>query len=156
MEASEEEGFVGVDVADAGKEALVEEEGLDGRAPIREPGVKGRGSDREGVGSEGGAPVVIEGGGIVVGGEGPEAARVDEGEGGAVVERPRDVGVWREWGLAEDEERAGHAQAEPEEAEVAQDGELLAVTACAADVLVQEEVGGSGRLVVVGGGGVGA
>ena len=46
MDAGGEEGLVGVDVADAGDSALVEEDGLDGRASVRERLLQLRGGER--------------------------------------------------------------------------------------------------------------
>ena len=98
-----EEALVGVDVADAVEDGLVEERGFDGELAVFEEGGEVGGGDGGGFGT---------GAGVVGGdGEAAEAAGVDEAEFAVVGERENGVGVgWeRDVGLR-DEEAAGHAE----------------------------------------------
>ena len=52
MDAGAVEGFVDVDVAEAGEEGLVEEGGFDGAAGLEEKGGEAAGGDLEGFGAE--------------------------------------------------------------------------------------------------------
>lgn len=106
---SAEEAFVGVDVADSVKEALVEQGGLDGElasAEERQEVLLGNGK-----GLASGAVKALFAGLQAVQGEAAEAARVDEAELGSSTERKRGVGVrWNGdlgWG---DEQASGHAE----------------------------------------------
>ena len=112
VDACPVEGFVGVDVADAGDAGLIEEEGFDGAVAVGEGVGELGGGEGEGVGSE-----VVEG---VASREEPYAAEaawvaVDEAACGCAValEVPGGVDVVGLWGALagrDDEELAGHAE----------------------------------------------
>lgn len=108
VDAGAEEALVGIDVADAGEEGLIEKGGLDRGPAAAEKGSEGGGPDGEGLdsGSE-------EGGGVaeVFVGEAAEAARIDEAKLAAAGESEAGVGVWREGRVGIGEKKtAGHAE----------------------------------------------
>lgn len=116
VDLSAVEGFVGVDVADASEDGLVEQGGFDGSLGGLEGGLELSGGHGQGVGAEGGPAC---GGQFLEIGEGPDSAKasgVGHLEGGVFVEVPADVGVWG--GLegvgGSCGERSGHAQVEAE------------------------------------------
>ena len=102
------EGLVGVDVADAVEEGLVEKRGLDGGLAGAEEGDEVFEWDGEGL---------FAGAGIRIGGygEAAEAAGVDEAEFAAAAEGEDGVGVgWDGSIRGGDEEATGHAQVDQE------------------------------------------
>ncbi len=106
-DAGAEEGFVGVDVADAVQDGLVEECGFDGELAAAEEFGEGFRGDGGGFGA--GAGVGAEGT------EAAEAAGVDEAEFAAVGEGEDGVGVGGPGDLGGgDEEAAGHAEVDEE------------------------------------------
>src|SRR5579883_2429730 len=113
MDAGGEEALVGVDVAQAREEFLIEQEGLDAgftaqaRAKIFEADLQGLGAER-GLGSEGYAP---------------ELARVVV-EQDAVVEREDGVGVLA--GVTRNEQLPGHAEMDSQGALVQREDDKLA------------------------------
>ena len=107
-DAGAEEGFVGVDVADAGEERLIEESGLDGEfAPAKQRG-EFRGRNLEGLGARSGE---VCGSREIAELEASETARIDEAKLASAGEGEARVGVGSD-GLAGcgDEEAAGHAE----------------------------------------------
>ncbi len=115
-DAGAEEAFVGVDVADAVEDGLVEEGGLDGELTAAEEVGEVGGGDGGGFGAgagvAGGLGGVGGGFGVKVDdGEAAEAAGVYEAEFAAVGEGQDCVGVGWEWHFGlRDEEAAGHAE----------------------------------------------
>lgn len=147
MDASAEEGFIGVDIADAGEGGLIEEERFDGAVrAFAGAGEIARG-DGKGIGAEGRPAELKECVFGWIGGEATEAARVDEEELGIVVEAPEGVGVFGNvgcemWDVGWEEEKAsGHAELDAEGgAVVGVNGELLAAAGEARDAGGVEEV----------------
>jgi len=104
-DAGAEETFVGVDVADAVEERLVEERGFDGKLAAAEEGDEVVEGDGEGFASGS-----CKGAGSVKG-EAAETAGVDKAELAAGGEAEDGVGVeWERDGGGGDEEAASHAE----------------------------------------------
>lgn len=147
-DAGEEEGFVGVDVADTGDGVLIEEEGLDGAGA---GGCEVGGGDGEGIGAELG-PGAHERCGVGESPEAAEAARVLEGE-AAFVEVPEGVEVWlgvEVGGVVAPGEAAGHAEVDAEDAAAcAEECELLAAAFDGGDAMALEELGGGSAVATV-------
>ena len=102
------EGFVGVDIADAVEQGLVEEGGLNGRSAAAEERGEVGGRDDEGFGAGAGV-------GLAMDGEAAEAAGIDEADLAAVGEGEDGVGVWRQRDVGlRDEKAAGHAEVNEE------------------------------------------
>ena len=107
-DAGAEEAFVGVDVAHAGEEGLVEEGGFDGGAAAAEEGGKVGGGDGEGLGTGSGEGGL---GAEVAEVEAAEAAGIDEAHFATAGEGEAGVGVRGDGALwGGDEEAAGHAE----------------------------------------------
>ncbi len=107
-DAGAEEAFVGVDVADAGEQGLVEQGGLDGELAAAEEGGEGVGRDGEGLGAGRGEGFAF---GEVAALEAAKAAGIDEAKLLAARKREAGVGVADDFGVGcGDEEAAGHAE----------------------------------------------
>jgi len=107
-DAGMEEAFVGVDVADAGEERLIEQCGFDGKLAAAEEGGKFFGGDGEGFETGGGEGFFT---GEVAEFEAAEAARVYEAELFAALETEAGVGVRGDFGVRRgNEQAAGHAE----------------------------------------------
>lgn len=107
-DASVEEAFVGIDVADADEKRLVEERSFDGETALAKKRGEGFGADREGFdsGSE-------ECGAVkqVLVSQAAEAARIDKAQLAAAGKSEARVSVgWNGHGRIGDEEAAGHAE----------------------------------------------
>lgn len=149
MEPGEEERFVRVDVADAGEDGLVEQDGLDGTGGAA-GGVEQLGAiDGEGVGPE---VFPCDGVELVAGGDGAKAAetpRIAEEHGGVVADGPQRVHmrvdgecVW----VVHEQDLTGHAELDDEATSVmGDDGELLAATFQGGDGGVTEQGQGASR-----------
>ena len=111
-DAGAEEALVGVDVADAVEQGLVEQGGFDGGLAVAEEGDEVFEGDGEGFGA--GAGVLLR----VCGcddGEAAEAAGVDEAEFALPPLRVRTAWVWAGWDVGRgDEQAAGHAEMDEE------------------------------------------
>lgn len=148
-----EEGFIGVDVSDAGEGGLVEEERFDGAVRMFASVGKIAHGDGEGVGAEGGPAVLMECAFGGIGGEAAEAAGIDEEQLGVVVDEPDGVGVGGERVLSpfvlsaglEKAHGAGHSELNAEGAAVGGvDGELLALAGEGGDLRAGEEIARGG------------
>ena len=131
MDPRREQRLVGVDVADAGDDALVEERGLDRRLAARE---RARQVGGRPVAQRLGPELAGEPGlGAVLGdAPGAEAARVGVGEVGAVVEQRARAQEARSLsgGAAQPEQVAGHAQVDEQRGAVVElDDQVLAAPA---------------------------
>ena len=117
-DAGEEDCLVGVDVADAVEERLVEQRGLDGGAAVAEEGDEVFEGNGEGLAA--GALVrcpchVVRCSFGRVEGEAAEAAGVDEADFALIVEGEDGMGVGWDGGVrGRDEEAAGHAEMDEE------------------------------------------
>ena len=129
VQTGQEEGFVGVDVADPGDEALVEQHGLDGGATTTQPAPEGVAVEGgiDGVGAELGERL----GGVIHQVERAELADVDEAQLAAVVEGQagaEEVVGGRGGGAVA--QGAGHPQVDDQERALAEaDEQVLAVPA---------------------------
>ncbi len=155
VKAGEEEGFIGVDVADAGEHGLVEEDGLDGAGGGCGGLMELMALDGERVGAE---VVPCDGVEIEAGGQWAkpaEAARVAEEHGVAAIDGPQGVHMRVDGdvgGIGEEEDLAAHAELDDEGAAVGGDeGELLAATFDGGDGGVLEKAVGA----IAGGAGCG-
>jgi hypothetical protein len=121
METGAEEGFIGVNVTDAAKERLIQQEWFEAGAPGLEalPEFwKGHGG---GVGSEGLEAVGKRGGPF----EAAESANVGQGELGSAAEGDLGAGVGVRRGI--EKEFAGHAEVDGERSGVKMKEDVLAV-----------------------------
>ena len=126
VDTGAEKRFVGVDVADAGEHALVEQHGLDGALGVAAGVDEMLWFGDEGVGAEVVPVVSAEGIERGVAGDAAEAAGIDKVDAGVVVERPRGVGVLGGVGGI-DGDGAGHAKLQNAGPLIVRDeGELLA------------------------------